>query len=160
MSENKKPITKAGYEKLCKEIENLIDVERPEIGRIVADARALGDLSENAEYQAGREKQRNIEAKIRHLQIIMSHSQVIDHTNILDKSAVRFGSTVTIYDITNDKEMKFTIVSAYESDVKNNLLSSEAPIARALIGKKIGDICKIDIGDNNSEIEIQEIEYL
>ncbi len=156
----KKPITQAGFDKLRAEITHLTEIERPDIGRIVADARALGDLSENAEYQASREKQRNIEAKIRALQMIMSVSEVVDCKNIPDKSRVRFGAKVEIVDVKTGKEIEFTIVSAYESDVKQNLISIDAPIARGLIGKKIGDICKIEIGDNVTEVEVESVEYL
>lgn len=155
----KKPITKNGYERLCKELDHLIDVERPRIINAVSTARALGDLSENAEYHAARDKQRQIESEITRLQFIKAESNPIDISSIVDKNVVRFGAVVMIYDSFTEKELEIVITSEYESEPENNLISISSPMARVLIGKKIGDVCTLLRNGINHDIEILDINY-
>ncbi|XP_022778898.1 uncharacterized protein LOC111320502, partial [Stylophora pistillata] len=134
----KVPMTQPGFQRLEAELKNLKSVERPAIIDAIAIARALGDLSENAEYHAAREKQGFIEGRIAELESKLSRADVIDVTK-MSGDIIKFGATVTVADEETDAETTYQIVGADEADLKNNKLSLSAPMSRALIGKQIGD---------------------
>lgn len=149
-------MTQKGFDMLCQELNHLKDVERPKIIAAISSARAHGDLSENAEYHAAKDKQRQIESRISHLEKIKQESTIIDLQTI-DKSSVRFGCKVKILNLDNDKEINFTITSEYESNPSNGDISIDSPIAKAVIGRKIGDTCELLIAGKHSEVEILDI---
>lgn len=151
-------ITQKGREKLVDEINNLAQVERPKVTKAISDARELGDLSENAEYSAAKEKQRVIDARIRFLQSIESNSQVINIADIKNTNVIHFGATVTYKNLLNDKINTVTLLSEYESDASNNLISVRTPIGSALLGKEKGDIVDLELNGSFLEIEVLKIE--
>jgi len=155
----KKPITLDGFNRLCAELEDLINNHRPNIVEAVQKARALGDLSENAEYQGAREKQKSIEGRINYLQEMKMLGEIFDPATIRDKSHVRFGANVKLACVETGNENIFKIVSEYESDPSNGLVSSEAFMAKMIIGKQINDIIQIKKDSNWQELEIIEIWY-
>jgi transcription elongation factor GreA len=156
---SKIPMTPEGYAALREELRNLKKVERPKVVEAIEIARAHGDLSENAEYDAAKEKQGFIEGRIREIQGKLSHAEVIDVTT-MDGDRVIFGSTVTIYDFDNDEEKTYKIVGDDESDLKQGKISFNSPIAKALIGKSEGDELTIRTPGGNREVEIMEVQYL
>ena len=151
-------ITKEGFTKLKAEIDNLKIVERPKIIQAVATARELGDLKENAEYHASREKQGMIEALIANLEDKLSRVEVVD-TNSLSGSIVRFGATVMLEDVNNGKKVSYKIVSEYETDIDKGLISNISPVARALIGKEVGDQVEIRTPGGIFDYEILEVSF-
>lgn len=152
-------MTPAGYKALEDELKNLKFVERPKIVAAIEEARALGDLSENAEYHYAKDKQGFNEGRIRELEAKLSRAEVIDITK-LSGTNVKFGSTVTICDEATDEELTYKIVGVDEADVKNRLLSIEAPLAKKLIGKEVGDEVKLETPSGLKEYEILEIKYV
>ncbi|GAQ95623.1 transcription elongation factor GreA [Thermodesulfovibrio aggregans] len=132
------PMTPEGYEKLKEELDRLIKVERPAIIKAIAEARAHGDLSENAEYHAAREKQSFIEGRIQELQAKLSRAYVIDPAKI-NQDKVAFGAKVRVVDIDTGEEKEFHLVGPEEADVKNGKISITSPVGKALIGKEVGD---------------------
>lgn len=132
------PMTPEGYEKLKEELDRLIKVERPAIIKAIAEARAHGDLSENAEYHAAREKQSFIEGRIQELQAKLSRAYVIDPAKI-NQNKVAFGAKVRVVDIDTGEEKEFHLVGPEEADVKNGKISITSPVGKALIGKEVGD---------------------
>jgi transcription elongation factor GreA len=156
---SKIPMTPEGYAALREELRNLKKVERPKVVEAIEIARAHGDLSENAEYDAAKEKQGFIEGRIREIQGKLSHAEVIDVTT-MDGDRVIFGSTVTIYDFDNDEEKTYKIVGDDESDLKQGKISFNSPIAKALIGKSESDELTIRTPGGNREVEIMEVQYL
>ncbi|MBP5615727.1 MAG: transcription elongation factor GreA, partial [Alphaproteobacteria bacterium] len=124
------PLTKKGYLKLEQELKNLKSVDRPNIIAAIAEARSHGDLSENAEYSAAKEKQSFIEGRIQELEAVVSRAQVIDPQE-LSGNVVRFGATVLVADIDTDDEKEYQIVGDYEADIEKNLVSVSSPIAKA-----------------------------
>ena len=151
-------MTPQGYKVLEDELRNLKLVERPAIVAAIADARALGDLSENAEYQYAKDKQGFIEGRIRELESKLSRAEVIDITK-LTGSCVKFACTVTICDVESEEEVTYKIVGADEADIKKKLLSIDSPLAKALIGKEVGDEFKLTTPSGIKEYEIIEIQY-
>ncbi|GFZ78464.1 transcription elongation factor GreA [Rickettsiales bacterium] len=152
------PITKDGFDKLTRELRYCKTVERPDIIRAIVEARAHGDLSENAEYTAAKEKQSFIEARIANLQRIANLAEVID-TAALNGDIVQFGAYVTLLDYDNDEEIIYQIVGEYEADIRQKRLSILAPLALALISKKIGEIVEVEIPKGSKVYEILNIEY-
>ena len=152
------PITRNGYEKLKKEIENLKNKERPNVIRAIATAREHGDLSENAEYKAAKENQSFVEGRIKDLESKLSRAEIIDIEKMSDKT-VKFGAAVTIVDCDTEEEMTYYIVGEYEADASRNLISVSAPLAKALIGKEIGDEAKLIAPSKTKFYEITNIEY-
>ena len=152
------PITKGGFDKLTRELRYCKTVERPDIIRAIVEARAHGDLSENAEYAAAKEKQSFIEARIANLQRIANLAEVID-TAALNGDIVQFGAYVTLSDYDNDEEIIYQIVGEYEADIRQKRLSILAPLALALISKKIGEIVEVEIPKGSKVYEILNIEY-
>ncbi|PAF42259.1 transcription elongation factor GreA [Helicobacter sp. 11S03491-1] len=155
---NKEPMSQYGYQKLCTELKNLKEIERPNIIKEIDIARGHGDLKENAEYHAAKEKQLFIEARINDLSQILSNAQVID-PQTLAHNKVSFGSTVKIRNLDNDKEFIYTIVGSTESNPSCGLISFGSPIAKSLIGKIQGDEVTISLPNGENDFEILEIFY-
>jgi len=151
-------ITKQGYEKLKSQIENLKNVERPNIIKQIAVARELGDLRENAEYQTAKDRQGFIEAQIADLEDKFMRAEIVDISN--EKSTkIKFGATVTLENIDNNKKVAYKIVSEFESDIDDGLISNVSPVARALIGKEAGDEVEIKTPSGIVSYEIIAVEY-
>ena len=136
------PITAQGLEKLKKELKQLKTVERPEIIKAIAEAREHGDLSENAEYHSARDRQSFIEGRILELEDVTSRAEVID-TAKLSGETVTFGTIIRVADEDTDEEQTYTIVGPYEADISKGYISTSSPIARALIGKRVGDSAEV-----------------
>lgn len=154
----KVPFTPAGFKKLKEELERLIKVERPHNIKAIAEARAHGDLSENAEYHAAKERQSFIEGRIQEIQSKIAHADVIDPSRIsLDK--VAFGAKVTLMDIDSEEEKVYYLVGPDESDIKGGRISIQSPIGRALIGKRQGDVVTVQAPARKIEFEILEISF-
>jgi len=149
-------ITKEGHKKLKAEVQNLKNVQRPNIIQAVATARELGDLKENAEYHASREKQGMIEAMIANLEDKLARSEVID-TETLSGDVIRFGATVKLENADNGKIVIYRIVSEYEADIDNGLISNTSPVSKALMGKEVGDNVEIIIPGGVVDYEILEV---
>ena len=151
-------MTNYGYETLCEELKKLKEIERPNIVKEIDIARSYGDLKENAEYHAAKDKQLFIEARIAELSEMLANAQVIDPST-LTHDRVSFGSTVRILNLSNDKEMIYTIVGGIESDPNLGLISIGSPIAKSLLGKEEGDEVSIILPNGKSDFEILEIAY-
>ncbi len=149
-------ITEDGLKKMQKEIEHLINVERPLISKQIAEARDKGDLSENAEYDAAKEAQGLLELRISKLQELIRNSRLIDESKI-DKSTVQILSKVRIKDVNKGMTMEYTIVSEPEADLKAKKISINTPIAKGLLGKKVGDIVDVQVPNGIMKFEIISI---
>lgn len=152
------PLTPAGYEKLKAELDKLMKVERPSNVKAIAEARAHGDLSENAEYHAAKERQSFIEGRIHELQDKLARANVIDPSKI-NHDKVAFGARVTVMDLETDKEQVFFIVGTEEADATNGKISLSSPVGRALLGKKVGDTAEIKAPSRTIEYEISDITF-
>ncbi|MFO7736497.1 MAG: transcription elongation factor GreA [bacterium] len=157
---NSQPVTKEGYVKLKDELNLLTKEKRPNIIEKIAEARSHGDLSENAEYHAAREEQGFLEARIKYLESVLSNCEVVNPEDFTYEDRVLFGATVTIYDETDDREIKYQVVGEPESDIEKGKLSVTSPIGRAIIGKEMGDQCRIQTPSGKRTIEIMEVEYI
>lgn len=157
---NRQPMTVEGAESLRAELEKLKKIERPAVVQAIAEAREHGDLKENAEYHAAREKQGFIEGRIRDIESKLSFAQVIDVKSIEPSGKVIFGTTVTIIHVDNDEEVTYKIVGDDEADVKNHKISVNSPIARALIGKEEGDVVVVNTPSGSVEYEIDVVEHI
>ncbi|MDD4557218.1 MAG: transcription elongation factor GreA [Alphaproteobacteria bacterium] len=135
---DKFPLTKFGFTSLEEELKRLKSVDRPNIIAAIDEARSHGDLSENAEYSAAKEKQSFIEGRIKELEVVISRAQVIDPASVQGK-VIRFGATVAVVDVDSDIESSYQIVGDYEADIEQNKISISSPLAKALIGKEEGD---------------------
>jgi transcription elongation factor GreA len=155
----KLPMTADGLAKLKSELEKLKNSERPNIIKAIAEAREHGDLSENAEYHAAREKQSFIEGRISELENKISRAEVIDISS-LDNSKITFGATVNITDLSSGETHTYTIVGADESDIEKNLISISAPLGRAMINKTINDVIEVTTPGGLKEYQINSIKYL
>lgn len=153
------PITSRGAEALKEELKHLKMVARPEVVAAISEARAHGDLKENAEYHAAKEQQSFIEGRIQELESVLSNAQIIDPATLPKEGRVVFGVTVSLLNIDTDQEVKYQIVGDYESDIKLNRISVSSPIARALIGKEIDDVATVQAPGGNIEYEIIDIGY-
>ena len=153
---HKIPMTKEGYEKLKQELDRIIKVERPKNIRDIEEARAHGDLSENAEYHAAKERQGHLDAKKRELENKLAHAQIIDVSKLSNEKVV-FGATVTLADTDSGDTKKYTLVGQEEADLKKGKISVQSPVGKALIGHKAGDIVTIKPPAKTVEYEIQEI---
>lgn len=153
------PITQKGYERLLEEIRTLKTVERPAVIQAIAEARELGDLSENAEYHAAREKQSFIEGRIVDLEDKSSRAEVIDISK-LSGPVVKFGAKVQLLDEDSEKSFTYIIVGEYEADISKGLLSLSSPISRALIGKEEGDSVEVETPKGIKDYEITKVEYV
>ncbi len=157
---NKVPMTKRGEQKLREELRFLKTVERPRIIAAIAEARAHGDLKENAEYHAAREQQGFTEGRIKEIEAKLSNAHVIDILTIEYSGKVIFGTTVEIVNIETDEEMIYTIVGDDEANIKEKKISISSPIARALIGKSEGDIVNVTIPGGFVEYEITIVQHI
>ncbi|QYZ68985.1 transcription elongation factor GreA [Neotabrizicola shimadae] len=152
------PMTRAGFTALDEELKTLKTVERPAVIRAIAEAREHGDLSENAEYHAAREKQSFIEGRIKELEGILSLAEVIDPSKL--SGAIKFGATVTLVDDDTEEEKTYTIVGEVEADIERGLLNIRSPLARALIGKDEGDNVEVRTPGGQRSYEVLSIRYL
>ena len=157
---DKLPITKAGELKISKQLHQLKTKDRVEISQAIADARAHGDLKENAEYHAAKEEQGFIEAKIQEIEHALANAQVIDVKDIPETGRVVFGSTIDLYDIKNEKSLTYKIVGNLESDPSLGLISIQTPIAMGLLGKNEGDEVTISIPSGDISLEIEKVKHL
>lgn len=149
-------MTPSGLAKLQAELRQLKSVERPEVVKAIAEAREHGDLSENAEYHAARERQSFIEGRVGELEDAISRAEVID-TKKLDGDTVTFGTTIAVADEETDEESSYTIVGPYEADISKGLISTSSPIARAMIGKRVGDSVEVATPRGHKSYEILSI---
>lgn len=153
------PMTLNGAAWLREELEHLKTVQRPKIIKAIAEARAHGDLKENAEYHAAREEQAFCEGRIQEIERKLSHAQVIDVTKMSNTGRVIFGATVTLLNLNINEEITYRIVGDDEADFKQNLISVNSPIARGIIGKKIDDTVHIITPGGEVEFDIIRVEY-
>jgi len=156
---SKVPMTVRGFELLQEELKKLKGGDRPAVIQAIAEARAHGDLKENAEYHAAKEQQGFIEARIKDIEGKLSHVQVIDVTAVDARGRIIFGSTVKLIEEATEKEITYTIVGDDEADIKNGLISYTSPIARALISKNEGDVVDFVAPDGEKSYEVIEVRY-
>jgi len=157
---SKVPITVEGADKLRDEVKKLKNVDRPRITKAIAEARAHGDLKENAEYHAAKEEQGLSEARVRDIEAILSNAQIIDITTMPQSDKVIFGATVELYDNGTEEEVSYRIVGDDEANIAAGMLSVSAPIARALIGKREGDEVEVKTPGGLKEYEIIAVRYV
>ena len=156
---DKVPMTEDGYRRIEEEIRHLKTVERPAVIQAIAEARTHGDLSENAEYHAAKERQGFIEGRLMELDDLMSRAQVID-TSKLTGDQIKFGATVTVIDEDTEQKSVYQIVGDFEADVKQGKISISSPIARALIGKEVGDTVEVNTPGGGRSYEIVKVKYV
>ena len=154
----RRPITREGFRRLQEELQRLKRVDRAQNIREIAEARAHGDISENAEYQAAKERQSFIEGRIRELEHRLATAQIIDPGEIRSDKVV-FGATVRVLDLERDEEREYTLVGEDEADVENGRISIRSPVARALLGHKVGDVVTVQVPAGQREYEILEIRF-
>lgn len=154
------PLTTKGAQRLRDELERLKSVDRPRVIEAIAEARAHGDLKENAEYHAARDQQSFIEGRIKELEYTLSHAQVIDVAALNVGSRVVFGATVELVCLDSEETVCYTIVGDLESDLKQRRISISSPLARAMIGKHEGDAITIDAPGGQREYEILAVRYI
>jgi transcription elongation factor GreA len=159
MSSPKIPLTLRGIEKLRDELKRLKSVERPAIVKAIAEARAHGDISENAEFHAAKEQQSFLEGRIAEIENKLGNAQVVDVTKVNAAGKVVFGATVKVAD-EDGKESRWQIVGEDEADARSGLVSINSPIARALIGRKQGDVVEVAAPGGTRELEILGVEYV
>ena len=155
---DKFPMTKDGLKKLRDELEHLKITERPDVIKAISEAREHGDLSENAEYHAAREKQSFIEGRISELENKILRAEVIDTSN-LDSSKVVFGATVEVTDINNEKKFTYRIVGTDEADIEKNLISISAPLCKAIMNKRVNDVIEVNTPSGSKEYIINSIKF-
>ena len=153
------PMTPEGYQRLQEELKHLIRVERPKVVQDIAEARGHGDLSENAEYDAAKERQGFIEGRIAEINGKMARAQVIDASG-LDTDKIVFGATVTVFDVESEVESTYRIVGEDEADIKAGLISINSPVAKALIGHRVDDEVQIKVPSGIRIYEVLEIKYI
>jgi len=156
----KKPITPEGQQKLRSELDNLKNVKRQEIIDAISEARAHGDLKENAEYHAAREEQGLNEARIRELEEVLATSQAVEYKSIDNQGKIIFGSTVVIKDLETEESHKYQIVGEAEADIEMNTISLTTPIAQSLLKKELGDVVEVQTPSGLKEFEIINIEII
>lgn len=155
----KVPMTASGYSRLQEELKHLKTVERPTVIRAIAEAREHGDLSENAEYHAARERQSFIEGRVLELADRISRAEVID-VQALSGDSVKFGATVKLADEDTEEEATYQIVGQDESDIKAGRLSVTAPLARGLIGKTVGEVVEVTTPNGSKSYEVMDIQFV
>ena len=154
------PLTVKGAEKLREELKRLKTIDRPQVIEAIAEARAHGDLKENAEYHAAREQQSFIEGRIKEIEGKLSNAEIIDVASMNANGKVIFGSTVLLSDENDGSEVTYQIVGEDEADIRNGLLNINSPIARGLIGKEEGDVVDIQTPGGVKSYEILEVKYV
>ena len=157
---NRIPMTEQGAERLRRQLDELKSVERPGIIRALAEARAHGDLSENAEYHAARERQAFIEGRIATIEGALAAAEIIDVAKIDADGKIVFGATVELFKLDTEQEVRYQIVGEKEADISQGLLSITAPIARAMIGREEGDVIQVDAPGGIAEYEILSVAYI
>jgi transcription elongation factor GreA len=150
------PITKKGYQALQAELERYKKVERPKNIRDIEEARAHGDISENAEFEAAKERQSHIDGRIRDLEHKLAEAEIIDTSNFSTEKIV-FGATVTVKELQSEKEQRYTLVGQDEADLKSGKISVQSPVGRGLIGKRVGDTVKVQTPAKVAEYEVLDI---
>jgi transcription elongation factor GreA len=153
------PMTVQGAERLREELQRLKTEDRPRIIQAIAEAREHGDLKENAEYHAAREQQGFCEGRIQEIEAKLGAAQVIDITKIPNQGKVIFGATVKLYNTTTDKEVTYRIVGDDEADIKQQLISVNSPLARALIGKMVDDVARVTTPAGEVDYEVVQVDY-
>ncbi len=156
----KVPLTVVGAEQLKAELQHLKSVERPSVIAAIAEARSHGDLSENAEYDAAKERQGFVEGRIAEIEGKLSNAQIIDPSTLDADGRVVFGATVQLLDMESDDEVRYQIVGDDEADIKLGKVSVNSPIARALIGKEAGDVAEVQAPGGLREYEVLDVQYL
>ena len=156
----KEPITLQGLDKIKKELDELKKIKRPKVIEAIAEARAHGDLKENAEYHAAKEEQAKIESRIIEINDLIARANVIDITQLEKKDSVIFGSTVELIDLGRDEKKIYKIVGKDEADVKKNLIYFKSPIGKALIGKIKSDYITVSAPSGEKSFQIKEVEYI
>lgn len=156
----KSPMTAEGAQKLREELQRLKFVERPRITNAIAEARALGDLKENAEYHAAREQQSFTEGRIADIESKLATAEIIDVTKVNAQGRVVFGATVELMNLSTDEEVTYRIVGEDEADIKAGLVSINSPVARGLIGKLEGDTVSVQVPSGAVEYEILAVRYV
>ncbi len=154
----KEPMTPTGYKKMKDEVEDLLKVQRPANVKAIAEARAHGDLSENAEYHAAKERQSFIVGRLQELQSKLALANVVDPATI-KQDRIAFGATIKLMDLDTDEELQYILVGPYEADIKANRISIHSPIGRALIGKAEGDEVTVKAPGRTIEYEVLEIRF-
>lgn len=154
------PMTVDGAEALRAELKRLKSEDRPRIIQAISDAREHGDLKENAEYHAAREQQGFCEGRIQEIEAKLSNAQIIDVKKMPDTGRIVFGVTVSLFNTSNDNEVRYKIVGDDEADIKKNLISVNSPIARALIGKQVDDVATVATPNGEVEYEVVAVEYI
>ncbi|MDX1705050.1 transcription elongation factor GreA [Pseudidiomarina sp.] len=156
---NQIPMTTRGADMLREELRRLKSEDRPRIIQAIADAREHGDLKENAEYHAAREQQGFCEGRIQEIEAKLSNAQIIDVTKVPNQGKIIFGSTVTLFNTSSEKEVTYQIVGDDEANIKQNLISVNSPISRALIGKEVDDVVRVNTPGGEVEYEVVKVEY-
>ena len=156
----KVPLTVVGAEQLKAELQHLKSVERPSVIAAIAEARSHGDLSENAEYDAAKERQGFVEGRIAEIEGKLSNAQITDPSTLDADGRVVFGATVQLLDMETDDEVRYQIVGDDEADIKLGKVSVNSPIARALIGKEAGDVAEVQAPGGLREYEVLDVQYL
>ncbi len=154
------PMTAAGYQRLEQELKQLKSVERPAVIAAISEARGHGDLKENAEYHAAKEKQSFIEGRLMELEAVISRAEIIDVAGMKGDANIKFGATVTVVDEDTEEKITYQLVGDYEADIKRNLISTSAPIGRALIGKKLGASVEVSTPKGARFYEVLSVEYV
>ena len=157
---DKEPITLTGLEKLKKELEDLKNIKRPKIVEAIAEARAHGDLKENAEYHAAKEEQAKIEGRVIEINDLIARANVVDVTKLEKKDNVIFGSTVCLINLENNEKKTYKIVGKDEADMTKNYIYFRSPIGKALIGKKKKELVTVITPSGEKNFEIEEIKYI
>ena len=157
---NRMPMTAEGAERLRRQLDELKSVERPRVIQALAEARAHGDLSENAEYHAARERQGFIEGRIATIEEALAIAEIIDVTKIDAEGKIVFGATIELFNFDTEQEVRYQIVGEMEADISQGLLSVTAPIARAMIGKEEGDEFQVDAPGGIVEYEVLSVAYI
>ncbi len=156
---NKPPVTAKGAQELREQLKEFKTVDRPRISAAIAEARAHGDLSENAEYHAAREQQSFLEGRIGMIETALADAQIIDVSTLNANGKVVFGTTVELVNVENDEEVTYQIVGEIEADIEKSLISVTSPIARALIGKEVDDLVEVNAPSGVIEYEILKVRY-
>ncbi len=152
------PMTREGYQRLQEELKRLIRVDRPKVVQDIAEARSHGDLSENAEYDAAKERQAFIEGRIKELNDKIARAQVIDPAQ-LDLEKIVFGATVTLFDVDSNAEVTYQIVGEDEADIKAGKISINSPVGKALIGHRLDDEVRVNVPSGTRVYEVTDIRY-
>ena len=155
----KYPMTQQGAQQLKDELARLKSIERPSVIQAIAEARSHGDISENAEYDAAKEKQAFIEGRIAEIEAKLSNAQIIDLSNIDSDGKIVFGATIELLDLESEEQICYQIVGDDEADVKKSKISVNTPVARSLIGKQAGDVVEVRVPNGIKEYEVIEVRF-